>query len=100
MKALPTDDDAFGNGAVRADGRGVFPAYLFQVKTPAESKGEWDLYKLVRTTPACRGAAPAEHQVQFPGRVICVCNDGTAGLSCHAGPPVNLLFDRAAATAA
>ena len=51
MKALPTDDDAFGPGRVRADGRGEFPAYLWQVKTPEESKGEWDLYKLVRTTP-------------------------------------------------
>ncbi|MGD0105790.1 MAG: ABC transporter substrate-binding protein [Rhodopila sp.] len=36
MKALPTDDDAFGPGKVRADGRGEFPAYLFQVKTPEE----------------------------------------------------------------
>ena len=51
MKALPTDDDAFGPGRVRADGRGEFPAYLWQVKTPEESKGEWDLYKLVRTSP-------------------------------------------------
>jgi branched-chain amino acid transport system substrate-binding protein len=50
MKALPSDDDAFGKGSVRADGRGVFPAYLFQVKTPAESKSEWDLYKLVSTS--------------------------------------------------
>ena len=33
-----------------ADGRGVFPAYLFEVKSAAESKNEWDLYKLIRTT--------------------------------------------------
>lgn len=52
MKALPTDDDAFGPGGVRADGRGVFPAYLFEVKSAAESKSEWDIYKLIRTTPA------------------------------------------------
>ena len=52
MKAMPTDDDAFGPGSVRADGRGVFPAYLFEVKSAAESKNEWDLYKLIRTTPA------------------------------------------------
>ena len=51
MKSLPTDDDAFGTGSIRADGRGVFPAYLFQIKSAAESKGEWDLYKLVTTTP-------------------------------------------------
>ena len=35
-------------GKIREDGRGLFPAYLFQVKKPAESKGQWDYYKLVR----------------------------------------------------
>jgi branched-chain amino acid transport system substrate-binding protein len=45
MKAMPTDDDAFGKGRIREDGRGMFPSYLFQVKTPAESKGPWDFYK-------------------------------------------------------
>ncbi len=38
MKAMPTDDDAFGAGSIRADGRALHPAYLFEVKTPAESK--------------------------------------------------------------
>jgi branched-chain amino acid transport system substrate-binding protein len=37
MKELPTDDPLFGKGVVRADGRTIHPAYLFQVKTPAES---------------------------------------------------------------
>ena len=59
MKATPTDDDAFGQGSIRHDGRGMFPALLFQVKTPAESSGEWDVYKLVSTT-AAEDAAPAE----------------------------------------
>ena len=45
MKAMPTDDDAFGKGRIREDGRGMFPSYLFQVKTPGESKGPWDFYK-------------------------------------------------------
>jgi branched-chain amino acid transport system substrate-binding protein len=58
MKAMPTDDDAFGPGSIREDGRGVFPAYLFQVKTPAESKSAWDLYKLVATTPADKAVRP------------------------------------------
>jgi branched-chain amino acid transport system substrate-binding protein len=66
MKALPTDDDAFGPGRVRADGRGEFPAYLFQVKTAAESKGEWDLYKLVRTTPAADVLHPLNDKCKFP----------------------------------
>jgi branched-chain amino acid transport system substrate-binding protein len=51
MKAMPTDDDAFGKGSIREDGRGLFPSYLFQVKTPAECQAPWDYYKLVATTP-------------------------------------------------
>jgi len=66
MKAMPTDDDAFGKGAVRADGRGAFPAYLFEVKSPAESKSEWDLYKLVRTTPASEVLHPLNPKCNFP----------------------------------
>jgi branched-chain amino acid transport system substrate-binding protein len=38
MKAMPTDDQLFGKGMVRADGRKIHPAYLFGVKSPAESK--------------------------------------------------------------
>ena len=66
MKSMPTDDDAFGVGSIRADGRGAFPAYLFEVKTPAESKGEWDLYKLVRTTPASEVLHPLNPKCKFP----------------------------------
>ncbi len=51
MKAMSTDDDAFGPGRVRADGLGLHPAHLFQVKTPAESKGEWDCYTVLVTIP-------------------------------------------------
>jgi branched-chain amino acid transport system substrate-binding protein len=51
MKKMPVSDDCF-QGSIRADGRGMFPAYLFGVKTKAESKGEWDLFKLLQTTPA------------------------------------------------
>lgn len=58
MKAMPTEDDAFGKGSIRADGRGVFPAYLFQVKTPAESHGPWDYYKWVATTPGPEAIRP------------------------------------------
>ncbi|HZF77642.1 MAG TPA: ABC transporter substrate-binding protein [Acetobacteraceae bacterium] len=52
MKAMETDDDAFGRGRIRADGRKIHPAYLFQVKTPAESRGAWDYYNVVATIPA------------------------------------------------
>ncbi len=52
MKAIPTDDDCFGPGRIREDGRKIHPAYLFEVKKPSESKQPWDLYKLIGTTPA------------------------------------------------
>jgi branched-chain amino acid transport system substrate-binding protein len=58
MKAMPTDDDAFGNGSIREDGRKIHPAYLFQVKKPAESKGPWDYYKLLATVPADEAFRP------------------------------------------
>jgi branched-chain amino acid transport system substrate-binding protein len=51
MKAMPTEDDAFGAGTIRADGRRLTPAYLFEVKAPGESSGAWDYYKLLQTTP-------------------------------------------------
>ena len=58
MKEIPTDDPLFGKGSIRIDGRGIHPAYLFEVKTPAESKGEWDLYKLIGTTPGDQAFRP------------------------------------------
>ncbi len=58
MKASPTDDDAFGPGSIREDGRALHPAYLFEVKTPAESRAPWDYYKLVATTPADQAFRP------------------------------------------
>ena len=51
MKALPTDDVAFGKGSIRPDGRTIHDNYVFQVKTPAESHGPWDCYKLLNTVP-------------------------------------------------
>jgi branched-chain amino acid transport system substrate-binding protein len=58
MKELPTDDPLFGQGVIRADGRAIHPAYLFEVKTPAESKYPWDYYKLVATIPADQAFRP------------------------------------------
>jgi branched-chain amino acid transport system substrate-binding protein len=58
MKKLPTDDPLFGKGSIRIDGRGIHPAYLFEVKKPSESKGEWDLYKLIGTTPGDQAFRP------------------------------------------
>ena len=51
MKAMPTDDDCFGPGRIREDGRTLHPCYLFQAKTPAESTQDWDVSKVIATTP-------------------------------------------------
>jgi branched-chain amino acid transport system substrate-binding protein len=64
MKAMPTDDDAFGEGRVRADGRGEFPAYLFEVKAPSKPDG-WDLYRLLSTTPAAEATHPLNPKCTF-----------------------------------
>ena len=58
MKSMPTDDDAFGAGTIRADGRKLHPVYLFEVKKPSESKAPWDYYKLIATTPADQAFRP------------------------------------------
>ena len=58
MKELPTDDKLFGKGTVRADGRKIHPMYLVEVKTPTESKGPWDYYKVRATIPADEAFRP------------------------------------------
>jgi branched-chain amino acid transport system substrate-binding protein len=60
MKELPTDDPLFGKGPLRADGRRLIPAYLFEVKKPEESKGPWDYYKLIATIAPEDAAKPLE----------------------------------------
>ena len=60
MKKMPTDDDCFGQGMIRADGRKMHPAYLFEVKKPAESKSTGDVYKLVSTLSAAEAFRPIE----------------------------------------
>ena len=52
MKAQPSEDDLYGRAIIRPDGRRLIPSYLFEVKTPAESRKPWDYYKLLQTTPA------------------------------------------------
>lgn len=49
IKEQDIDDPLFGKVTVRADGRAIHDMYLFEVKTPEESSGEWDLYKQVAT---------------------------------------------------
>jgi len=58
MKAIPIDDILYGKGTIRADGRKIHPLYLVQVKTPEESKSQWDVFKIVGTIPADKAFRP------------------------------------------
>ncbi len=58
MMETPINDMFAKNGRIRADGRMVHDMYLAEVKTPAESKSEWDLYKILRTIPADEAYRP------------------------------------------
>jgi len=51
MKSTKVNDFFAKNGVVRPDGRMVHDMFLMQVKSPAESKGEWDYYKQVAVIP-------------------------------------------------
>ncbi|MEQ9179646.1 MAG: ABC transporter substrate-binding protein [Nitratireductor sp.] len=52
MKEIKTDDPLFGQGYIRPDGRKMHNMYLYEVKSPGESKEKWDYYKFVREIPA------------------------------------------------
>ena len=60
MKAMPTDDDCFGPGRIRPDGRALHPCYLLEAKKPSESKQSWDVAKIVATTPMEEAVRPLE----------------------------------------
>jgi branched-chain amino acid transport system substrate-binding protein len=59
MKAAPIDDPLFGRVTIREDGRAMHPMYLLQVKSPAESKGPWDVFKVAATIDAEHAFRPA-----------------------------------------
>lgn len=58
MRDTPVDDAIFHNGKLRADGQMVHEMYLVQVKTPAESTRDWDLYKILGTIPGEKAFQP------------------------------------------
>jgi branched-chain amino acid transport system substrate-binding protein len=60
MKATPIHDFFAKDGKIREDGRMVHDMYLFEVKKPDESKGEWDLYKLLATVPGDQAFRPID----------------------------------------
>ncbi len=60
MKALPINDFMTKNGHIREDGRVIRDMYLMQVKSPEESKGEWDLAKIIATIPGDQAFRPLQ----------------------------------------
>jgi len=58
MRKMPINDFMTKDGRIREDGRVMRDMYLLQAKTPAESKGEWDLMKVVATIPADEAFRP------------------------------------------
>lgn len=58
MRKSTIDDELFGPTKIRIDGRAVHSMYVFQVKTPAESKNKYDLYKVVREIPPDQAFRP------------------------------------------
>jgi branched-chain amino acid transport system substrate-binding protein len=66
MRELPVNDVMTKNGKLREDGRLVRDMYLFQVKSPEESKGKDDIYKLIATVPGDKAFRPlAEGKCPF-----------------------------------
>ena len=51
MREIPIEDIFSQNARIRPDGRVTRTMYLARVKTPAESKGPWDYFEIVRTIP-------------------------------------------------
>ncbi|WP_454918837.1 ABC transporter substrate-binding protein [Xanthobacter sediminis] len=58
MREMPVNDFFAQNAKIRADGRLEHDMYLIQVKTPEESRGPWDYYKILRTIPAAEATQP------------------------------------------
>lgn len=58
LKEMKLNDVFVKDGVIRADGRMVHDYYLFQVKSPAESKYPWDYYKLISTIPGSQAFQP------------------------------------------
>ena len=58
MRAMPVNDAFVHNGKIRPDGRMIHDMYVVQVKSESESKGPWDLVKVVSTIPADQAFKP------------------------------------------
>ncbi|WP_051516669.1 ABC transporter substrate-binding protein [Herbaspirillum sp. RV1423] len=60
MREIPIHDVVMRNASIRPDGRVIHDMYLYQVKSPAESKAPWDYLKLLSTIPAQQAFRPMD----------------------------------------
>jgi branched-chain amino acid transport system substrate-binding protein len=58
MRETPINDFFAKNGRIRVDGRMVHDMYFAEVKSPSESKGPWDFYKILATIPGDEAYRP------------------------------------------
>jgi len=65
LKSAPVEDDLFGVSTVRPDGRVIHEMYLYKVKTPEESTGDWDYYNVAATIPADKAFRPMDEKCNF-----------------------------------
>ena len=60
MRETPINDFMTHDGKLQIDGRVMRDMYLFEAKTPAESKYPWDYLKLIQTIPADEAFRPLD----------------------------------------
>ena len=65
MRAIPIEDVIFGKSVIRADGRVIHNIYLFEVKSPAESKEKWDVLR-IKDHGSRRTRVPSDRRRQLP----------------------------------
>jgi branched-chain amino acid transport system substrate-binding protein len=58
MRQLPIKDAVMKNPSIHPDGRVIHDMYVYEVKSPAESKYSWDYLKKVGTVPAAEAFQP------------------------------------------
>jgi branched-chain amino acid transport system substrate-binding protein len=63
MREMPINDFFAKGGRIREDGRMVHDMYVYEVKKPSESKGEWDYYKLREVIPGDQAFRPLKDSV-------------------------------------
>ena len=84
MKQMPTEDDCFGKGLIRVDGRKIHPSYLFRVKQADAIHEPVAIFDLITTTAAEAAFRPLSEggcklvQGEIPSKIVVDIVDNTA----------------------